>query len=56
MFICSTNLMDDLEQASLRRFAIKVKFGAPHGRLSAYAGCSESDLITIINQYGNLRP
>jgi len=26
MFICSTNLMDDLDQASLRRFAIKVEF------------------------------
>jgi len=26
LFICSTNLMDDLDQASLRRFAIKVKF------------------------------
>ncbi|MDQ6991445.1 MAG: ATP-binding protein [Mariprofundaceae bacterium] len=26
LFICSTNLMDNLEQASLRRFAIKVKF------------------------------
>jgi len=25
LFICSTNLMDDLDQASLRRFAIKVK-------------------------------
>jgi len=27
LFICSTNLMDDLDQASLRRFAIKVEFG-----------------------------
>ncbi len=26
LFICSTNLMDDLDQASLRRFAIKVEF------------------------------
>ncbi len=26
LFICSTNLMDDLDQASLRRFAIKVQF------------------------------
>jgi len=26
LFICSTNLMDDLDQASMRRFAIKVKF------------------------------
>jgi len=26
LFICSTNLMDNLDQASLRRFAIKVKF------------------------------
>jgi len=26
LFICSTNLMDDLDQASLRRFAIKVGF------------------------------
>ncbi|WP_161984362.1 AAA family ATPase [Mariprofundus erugo] len=26
LFICSTNLMDDLDQASLRRFAIKAKF------------------------------
>ncbi|MDX8414446.1 MAG: ATP-binding protein [Mariprofundales bacterium] len=26
LFICSTNLMDDLDQASLRRFAIKVAF------------------------------
>ncbi len=26
LFICSTNLMNDLDQASLRRFAIKVKF------------------------------
>ncbi len=25
LFICSTNLMDDLDQASLRRFAIKVE-------------------------------
>ncbi|WP_307158105.1 hypothetical protein [Mariprofundus micogutta] len=24
LLICSTNLMDDLDQASLRRFAIKV--------------------------------
>jgi len=27
LFICSTNLMDDLDQASMRRFAIKVEFG-----------------------------
>ncbi len=27
LFICSTNLMSDLDQASLRRFAIKVEFG-----------------------------
>jgi len=26
LFICSTNLMDDLDQASMRRFAIKVYF------------------------------
>jgi len=26
LFSCSTNLMDDLDQASLRRFAIKVEF------------------------------
>lgn len=26
LFICSTNLMDDLDQASLRRFAVKVSF------------------------------
>jgi len=26
LFICSTNLMNDLDQASLRRFAIKVEF------------------------------
>jgi len=26
LFICSTNLMDDLDQASLRRFAIKIEF------------------------------
>jgi SpoVK/Ycf46/Vps4 family AAA+-type ATPase len=26
LFFCSTNLMDDLDQASLRRFALKVKF------------------------------
>jgi len=26
LFICSTNLMDDLDQASLRRFAVKVEF------------------------------
>jgi len=26
LLICSTNLMEDLDQASLRRFAIKVKF------------------------------
>ncbi|MDQ6950214.1 MAG: ATP-binding protein [Mariprofundales bacterium] len=26
LFICSTNLMDNLDQASLRRFAIKVEF------------------------------
>jgi len=26
LFICSTNLMDDFDQASLRRFAIKVEF------------------------------
>jgi len=26
LFVCSTNLMDDLDQASLRRFAIKVEF------------------------------
>jgi len=26
LFICSTNLMDELDQASLRRFAIKVEF------------------------------
>jgi len=26
LFICSTNLMDDLDPASLRRFAIKVEF------------------------------
>jgi len=26
LFICSTNLMDELDQASLRRFAIKVQF------------------------------
>ena len=26
LFICSTNLVDDLDQASLRRFALKVRF------------------------------
>ena len=26
IFICSTNLMDDLDQASLRRFAMKIQF------------------------------
>ncbi len=26
LFICSTNLIDDLDQASLRRFALKVRF------------------------------
>jgi len=26
IFICSTNLMDELDQASLRRFALKVEF------------------------------
>lgn len=26
LFFCSTNLMDDLDQASLRRFALKVQF------------------------------
>jgi len=26
LFICSTNLMDDLDQAGLRRFAIKIEF------------------------------
>jgi len=36
IFVCSTNLMDDLDQASLRRFALKVKFDY----LTAHQACA----------------
>lgn len=31
LFICSTNLMDNLDQAVFRRFALKIRFDYPNG-------------------------
>ena len=39
VFICSTNLIDDLDQASFRRFALKIHFDymAPRQRRAMFA-------------------
>lgn len=41
IFVASTNLMDDLDPASLRRFDVKVRFGFlnPDQRLSMFQDC-----------------
>lgn len=36
-FVCTTNLMERLDQASLRRFTIKLRFDALDGQQAAYA-------------------
>jgi SpoVK/Ycf46/Vps4 family AAA+-type ATPase len=65
LFICSTNLMQRLDEASLRRFALKIKFGylRPEQRwrlfLEHVANVRERDLATLRNmldQLSNLTP
>lgn len=65
LFICSTNLMQKLDEASLRRFALKIKFDylkpeqrwrlfveqAPHFRRT-----HETKYRTALNQLNNLTP
>jgi len=62
LFICSTNLMDNLDQASLRRFAMKVefKFLVPEQALSMLrkecVGKVNKQEATLIQQMSNLAP
>ena len=62
LFICSTNLMDNLDQASLRRFAMKVefKFLMPNQALNMLkkecAGKVNKREATLIQQMSNLAP
>jgi SpoVK/Ycf46/Vps4 family AAA+-type ATPase len=48
LFICTTNLFDDLDEAALRRFAFKIRFKAlkPEQRLAMFereAGAAPDD-------------
>jgi transitional endoplasmic reticulum ATPase len=66
IFIASTNLMDNLDQASLRRFDLKVKFGYLHPDQAAslfLRYCQAMDIVTTdeqdlqrLRQIGQLTP
>jgi SpoVK/Ycf46/Vps4 family AAA+-type ATPase len=65
LFICSTNLMTRLDEASLRRFALKVKFNylKPEQRwqlfgehIGRHEQADEAHCRTVLNQLNNLTP
>jgi SpoVK/Ycf46/Vps4 family AAA+-type ATPase len=65
LFICSTNLMDRLDAASLRRFALKIKFDylKPEQRWQLFlaqamkfARSQEHEYRSVLNQLTNLTP
>lgn len=65
LFICSTNLMTRLDEASLRRFALKVRFDylKPEQRglllqeyIGQHAQVDEAHCRTVLNQLNNLTP
>lgn len=65
LFICSTNLMTRLDEASLRRFALKVRFDylKPEQRgqlfqeyIGQHTQVDEAHCRTVLNQLNNLTP
>ena len=65
LFICSTNLMQRLDAASLRRFALKIKFNylKPEQRwqlflvqAEKFSSTHEAQYRTALNQLNNLTP
>lgn len=65
LFICSTNLMTRLDEASLRRFALKIRFGylKPEQRWQLFqehigrrARIDEAQCRAKLNQMNNLAP
>lgn len=65
LFICSTNLMQRLDEASLRRFALKIKFDylRPEQRWKLFLGQAkklhrshEAEYRVELNQLNNLTP
>lgn len=65
LFICSTNLMTRLDEASLRRFALKVRFDylKPEQRwqlfkeyIGRHAKVDEAHCRAVLNQLNNLTP
>lgn len=65
LFICSTNLMQRLDAASLRRFALKIKFDylTPeqrwrlfHAQTKKISRSHETKYRTALNQLNNLTP
>ncbi len=65
LFICSTNLMERLDSASLRRFALKIKFDylKPEQRwrlflaqVKIYSPTHETEYRAALNQLNNLTP
>ena len=65
LFICSTNLMQRLDAASLRRFALKIKFDylKPEQRWQLFqaqalkfARSQEPEYRSVLNQLTNLTP
>lgn len=53
LFICATNLFEQLDQAALRRFAFKIRFDylKPQQRLGLFAESLNMDLSTIIGDH-----
>jgi SpoVK/Ycf46/Vps4 family AAA+-type ATPase len=65
LFICSTNLMVKLDEASLRRFALKIRFGylKPEQRWLMFAEhigrrvkVDKQHCQSVLNQMNNLTP
>ena len=65
LFICSTNLMQRLDSASLRRFALKIKFDylKPEQRwqlflaqAKKFSRTHEAEYRAVLNQLNNLTP